>query len=168
MKRTATAAFVNQEPEISEEDIALLQQDPYYEGLDLRTMLALESGSLPAVDHMLMDCSRGIKVIIGFCERHQEDNAKTLKKFIQDHPEFAFLIRPILDYDSEYGGGEIYFQRMGDKVKALIKLIPVFQYQVGQEIPLELTPDLFRNFLQSTEPFGCFMANNGEMPLNFG
>lgn len=141
--------------------------DSYHEGLNLGTILKLEMGTLPPVDHMVIDCDRGYKVVVGFCERHQENNAQTLRQFLEDHPEFSFLIQPILDYDPETGVGEIEFRREGDRIKALIQLLPIYENDEGEEIPVELSPELFGRLLQLIEPFACFMAQNGELPLNF-
>lgn len=158
------------DPNLMREDppVDLIDYDPYYVGLSQAQIDSIEDGSLSVVDHMLMDCARGYTVIIGFCERQQENNAQMLRSFIQEHPEFAFLIQPILEYDPETASaGEIFFQRNIDRVMALIKLTPIYVNQQRKEIQTELSPDLFKRFVELTEPFGCHMANNGEYPLNF-
>ncbi len=141
--------------------------DPYYAGLDNATIERFEGGNVTDTECMIFDLERGMKVIIGFCERQKENNAQTLRNFIVQHPQFTSLIEPILAEDPEYGGGEIYFQKSGDHVDVVIKPIALYQDQMETEINTTLSLELYREFVRLSEPFACFMTQDGYRPLNF-
>lgn len=60
---------------------------------------------------MITDLMAGKMVCIGFCDRQYESIAKRLRKFMNEQPAFAHLIRPLFKCkDKEFHGhGEIHF-----------------------------------------------------------
>lgn len=142
------------------------KQDPYYAGLDDVAANQLENTAVPAADLMIFDCERRITVIVSFYGHAYLDMAQMLRTFITQHPEFVLLIQPILDHDPESAsGGEFSFKRVGNKVKYCLTLNPMVRGQKKKAIEGELTFELFRQFITLTEPFGCFMTDDGSRPL---
>lgn len=140
-------------------------QDSYFTGLDEAATDYLDTAS--ATEILIFDCERGISVNIGFFENHYPGMAQTLRTFVIQHPEFAVLIQPIVDYDPEFASaGNICFKRDGEKIKYCLTLSPMYKDQEEKKIPGELTLELFRKFATLTEPFGGFMTE-GYRPLNF-
>lgn len=125
---------------------------------------------LAPIDRMIVDVERGITIIIGFAGRVTETIVDDLTTFISNHPEFAFLIKPILDYDPEYASaGEITFHYYcsSKAVQARLDLSPMFKGQKKEAHEFQMSLESLKTFVRLTEPFGCFMTNNGDDPLNF-
>lgn len=147
-------------------------EDPYFAGLDEAARDRVEYALIAGTNHedaelMIFDLERGIYVTIAFADGHA--TVQLLHNLIAQHPEFACLIQPILDYNPESAGaGYIDFRRSGDKVEYTLTLTPFFSpNKCRKEIKGELTFDLFRQFVTLTESFGCFTTDDGNRPLNF-
>lgn len=113
---------------------------------------------------MITDLMAGKMVCIGFCERQYENINERLRKFMNEQPAFAHLIRPLFKCrDKEFHGhGEIHFTKTNSGITASIHTDECSEHFED----VQMTLDEFRRFSELTEEFGVFINDNGNNSLN--
>lgn len=122
---------------------------------------------LPALERMIFDIENKIPITVGFCERQQDYNAAALAQFLVQHPKFEPYLRPILNYEPEFAGGEIKFHYYDDMLQAIITGIALYVDQPPMLIEIPISLETLKEFLTLVEPIACFMTDSSDRGLNF-